>query len=396
MKLQRFIAENIQRAIDKIQATLGPDAMIHSTRSIDNGIEILASNGSMDAEELNSEMGDFIAKESGIQKGMIEQLSQHLQLIDNNLQRLSQYISTRSSYDFHLIDDELSIKKNLLFYHLNKIGFRGRFCQKFVDQYLKLKHLTDHINEETIKNTLITQIKSSQSEFVDDIKICALIGPTGVGKTTTIAKLAKRYISRYGEQGLGFITTDYSDLVGKNQLVYYSRLFNVDLEYVNDAKDLEMVLAYMKKKKLILIDTHGVSQRDSTTVHLLLELLESQGDKISSYITLPCNVQEPILDEIARAFNSTTLKGCILTKQDESISMAPSLSVAMNYDLEVNYICDGQDISTGIKSPNPNTMIHHIINESEEMKSFTEKNLVKNIERVTTCGQKNREACIAS
>jgi flagellar biosynthesis protein FlhF len=275
------------------------------------------------------------------------------------------------------------------------LGFRGKFCQKFVNHYLKSGDLIDHINDENIKSALVKYIEFSEAEFIDERNICALIGPTGVGKTTTIAKLAKRYISRYGEKSLGFITTDYSDLVGKNQLVYYSKLLNVDLEYVNDPKDLEMILGYMKKKKLILIDTHGVSQRDNSNLQPLLELLESQGDKISSYITLPCNVQEPILDEIARAFSSTTLSGCILTKQDESISMAPVLSVSMNYKLNIAYICNGQDINTDIECANPDKILHHIINESTDMKNFTEENLFKNIKRLTNYGNRNNDTHLA-
>jgi flagellar biosynthesis protein FlhF len=373
MKLHRFIADNIQKAMNKIQESLGSDALIYSTRTVNEGVEILASSSNVDVQHSDHEDD---------KQGAIEVLNSKLQTIDGNLQRLSQYISARSVYDFHLIDDEKSIKKNLLYYHLNKLGFRGRFCNKFVSQYLKSEKLADHINEDNIKKSLVNYIKFTESEFINERNICALIGPTGVGKTTTIAKLAKRYISRYGESSLGFITTDYSDLVGKNQLVYYSKLFNVDLEYVNDIQDLDMVLGYMKKKKMILIDTHGVSQRDCTNVSLLLDLLESQGDKISSYVTLPCNVQEPILDEIARAFSSTTLRGCILTKQDESISLAPVLSVSMNYKLKIAYICNGQDVNNDIECVNPDKILHHIMNESTDMKHFTEENLFKNISRV--------------
>lgn len=378
MKLQRFIAANIQKAMDKIHTAFGPDALIYSTRSVEGGIEILASHPQ------ENEIQDEIS-EHNVEPTAIEKLNSRLQMIDANLQNLSKYINSRSIYDFHLVDDEQAIKRNLLYYYLNKLGFRGKFCQKFINNYLKSKKFSDNINEENIKTMLVKHVKFSEKEFIDERNICALLGPTGAGKTTTIAKLAKRFINRYGESALGLITTDYSDLIGKNQLVYYSKLFGVDLEYVNDQQDLAMVLNYMKKKKLVLIDTHGVSQRDDSSVEPLRSLIESQGDRLSSYIVLPCNVQEQILDEIARSFSNTTLNGCILTKQDESISMAPALSVSMNYKMPIAYVCNGQDINEDIESASPEKMLNQIVNESTDMKNMTEEHLVKNMKRVMEC-----------
>lgn len=380
MKLQRFIAANIQKAMDKIHTAFGPDALIYSTRSVEGGIEILASHPQDDEIE-NS------INEHQVEPTAIEKLNSRLQMIDTNLQNLSKYINSRSIYDFHLVDDEQAIKRNLLYYYLNKLGFRGKFCQKFINNYLKSKKFSDNINEENIKTMLVKHIKFSEKEFIDERNICALLGPTGAGKTTTIAKLAKRFITRYGESSLGLITTDYSDLIGKNQLVYYSKLFGVDLEYVNDQQDLTMVLNYMKKKKLVLIDTHGVSQRDGSSVEPLRSLIESQGDRLSSYIVLPCNVQEQVLDEIARSFSNTTLNGCILTKQDESISMAPALSVSMNYKMPIAYVCNGQDVNEDIERASPEKMLNQIVNESAEMKNVTEEYLVKNMKRVMECMQ---------
>lgn len=378
MKLQRFIAANIQKAMDKIHTAFGPDALIYSTRSVEGGIEILASHPQ------ENEIQDEIS-EHNVEPTAIEKLNSRLQMIDANLQNLSKYINSRSIYDFHLVDDEQAIKRNLLYYYLNKLGFRGKFCQKFINNYLKSKKFSDNINEENIKTMLVKHVKFSEKEFIDERNICALLGPTGAGKTTTIAKLAKRFINRYGESALGLITTDYSDLIGKNQLVYYSKLFGVDLEYVNDQQDLAMVLNYMKKKKLVLIDTHGVSQRDDSSVEPLRSLIESQGDRLSSYIVLPCNVQEQVLDEIARSFSNTTLNGCILTKQDESISMAPALSVSMNYKMPIAYVCNGQDINEDIESASPEKMLNQIVNESTDMKNITEEHLVKNMKRVMEC-----------
>jgi flagellar biosynthesis GTPase FlhF len=107
----------------------------------------------------------------------------------------------------------------------------------------------------------------------------------------------------------------------------------------------------MADKELILIDTHGVSQRDRMAVNNLISLIEKSSKKIAVYLALPCNQQEAILNEIIKTFDFKRVAGCILTKVDESIKITPALGIVMMHNLAIAYLCNGQDINNDIVLP---------------------------------------------
>lgn len=376
MNVHRFTATNNQKALALIQDAFGPEALIYSTRSIENGVEILA--GPPHSIEPVIVKPDTLSGDIAL----IEKLHAQINTLTENVNKLSAQVNQQMQDDMYYQDDELAIKRSLLTYHLTKLGFRGKFVQQFNHNYLRSKKFAAAINEENVAASLLKYIRTSDVELTDEPQIYAFVGPTGVGKTTTIMKLVKRYLAKADVKSLGLITTDYNDIAARNQLLNFSRLHKIDLEFANDESELAMVLAAMQHKKLILIDTHGISQRDHQTVNDLLTLLESQGDKIATYMILPCNVQEPILDEIARAFTTKTLKACILTKQDECISTAPALSVSISYKMKISYICNGQNIDKDIELAKADKILQQIISESLRQKRITEVNLSKNLERV--------------
>jgi flagellar biosynthesis GTPase FlhF len=138
----------------------------------------------------------------------------------------------------------------------------------------------------------------------------------------------------------------------------------------------------MKNKNLTLIDTYGIGQRDTLRIEKLLDMLERQENTISSYLVLPCNVQEPILNEIAHAFNTPSLQGYILTKQDESINIAAALSISIMHAMAIAYICNGQNTSNDIQKANSDTILQFITNNNRYNK-ITLDNRLKNSNRIT-------------
>lgn len=374
MNIHRFTAINNQKALSLIHDAFGPDALIYSTRSVENGVEVLA--GPPHAIEP-------VVTQTNADSTLVEKLHTQIQAMNEAINKLSLQVKQRVDDEIYAQDDEYNLKRNLLNYHLTRLGFRGKFAQGFVHTYLRSKKLAEAINQENIAMALLKYIKTNDIELIDEERICAFVGPTGVGKTTTIMKLVKKYLANNSASSLGLITTDYNDIACRNQLLNFSRLHKIDLEFANDESELALVLDAMRNKKLILIDTHGISQRDHNHVKNLLELLESQGDRIATYMILPCNVQEPILDEIARAFHAKNLKGCIFTKQDECISTAPALSISITHKMKISYVCFGQNIDQDIILANPDKILQQIISESIKQKKITESNLEKNIERIT-------------
>lgn len=377
MKLHRFTASTNQKAIAMVHETLGPDALVYSTRNVPEGVEIVAGITHCDEEHHENknptqrfhDMQDNSRIENPAQKNILpdmelfEKLNSQLQFIKDSMKNLSTQVDKRLCEGFYISDDEQTASRNTLYYHLNKYGFKGKFIQQFINNYFTTHDPFDPVTLQGIEDELAKYIETTETDSIDGKNICALIGPTGIGKTTTILKLAKRHIAKYGAHSLGIITTDYHDYSGKNLLLHYQNLYHFDLEYADTSEELTMVLQTMKNKKLILIDTHGVSQRDKQNVAKLLDLIEVQGNKISPYLVLPCNVQEQVLDQIASVFKTTHLSGCILTKQDECMNIAIALSVAIQHKMKIAYVCNGQNINTDIECADKEKLLAHVMND---------------------------------
>lgn len=376
MKLHRFTASTSRKAIAMVHETLGSDALVYSTKDVPEGVEIVAGLPSYDEEynEAKNTLQRFqdvkpqhdvglSAKDAAPDMELFEKLNSQLQFIKDGMKSLSHQVDKRLYDGFYITDDEQAVNRNAIYYHLNKLGFKGKFIQRFINNYCDTHDLSDTVTMQGIEEELGKYIEVTGNDIIEGKNICALIGPTGIGKTTTILKLAQRYVAKYGANSLAVITTDYHDHSGKNLLLHYQNIYHYDLEYADTAEELTMVLQSMRNKKLILIDTHGVSQRDEKSVKNLIGMLEAQGHKISPYLVLPCNVQEQVLDQIANAFKTTHLKGCILTKQDECMNISIALSVAIQHRMKIAYICNGQNINTDIECADREKLLAYVMND---------------------------------
>ena len=180
-------------------------------------------------------------------------------------------------------------------------------------------------------------------DIIDHGGVVALVGPTGVGKTTTVAKLAARYSLRHGPGRVALVTTDSFRVGAHEQLRIYARILGVPLRIANNPEQLLEVLSGLRDKALVLIDTAGMSQRDMRLSEQFA-LLHAEGSRIQSYLVMATTAQRSVLDETVRAFQAVALRGCILTKVDESTSLGSALSVAIEQRLAVAYVSDGQRV----------------------------------------------------
>jgi flagellar biosynthesis protein FlhF len=173
--------------------------------------------------------------------------------------------------------------------------------------------------------------------------ITAVVGPTGAGKTTTIAKLAARWCMQHGSQDLALVSTDGYRIGAREQLNSYARILGAPMHAANGAKELARVLERLKSKKLILIDTAGMGPRDVRLTEQLAALkYGASGARV--LLALPAQSEGHALDEIVCAFVRVKPAACVLTKVDEAASLGAAISTVLRHKLKIAYVCDGQRV----------------------------------------------------
>ena len=173
--------------------------------------------------------------------------------------------------------------------------------------------------------------------------ITAIVGPTGAGKTTTIAKLAARWCMQHGSQDLALVSIDGYRIGAREQLMTYARILGAPMHAANDGKELARLLDRLKSKKLILIDTAGMGPRDIRLTEQLATIKHG-ALRARVLLALPAQAEAQALDEIVCAFVRIKPAACILTKVDEAASLGPVISTALRHKLKIAYLCDGQRI----------------------------------------------------
>ena len=177
----------------------------------------------------------------------------------------------------------------------------------------------------------------------------ALLGPTGVGKTTTIAKLAAQFAMKYGADQVALITTDTYRIGAHEQLATYGKIMGCSVRVAKDADELSEMLYQFREKRLVLIDTAGMGQRDVRLSEQLDTLMRNSRVNIQSYLVISSTSQRRVIEEAIEHFKRIALSGCILTKVDESIGLGEVLSVTMQHALPITYVTTGQRVPEDIE-----------------------------------------------
>lgn len=188
--------------------------------------------------------------------------------------------------------------------------------------------------------------------------VFAMVGPTGVGKTTSTAKIAARYALRHGTESIGLITVDAYRVGGQDQLRSFGRLLGVPVHVAHDAATLQEILQLYAGKKLVLIDTAGLAQRDERVVELL-EALSAPG--IRKVVVLNAASQAETLDDVARAYQAPQAAGVVLSKIDEAVKLGGVIDCVLRLRLKVLGVANGQRVPEDWEEPMADELIHRAL-----------------------------------
>ncbi|MDR2625056.1 MAG: flagellar biosynthesis protein FlhF [Zoogloeaceae bacterium] len=206
-------------------------------------------------------------------------------------------------------------------------------------------------------------LATARQDIVDKGGVYALMGPTGVGKTTTTAKLAARCVLRHGANKVALVTTDSYRIGAYEQLRSYGRILGVPVYLAQNAAELRQTLNELAHKHMVLIDTMGMSQKDKLVAELNAMLANSAVRRL---LLLSATTRGDTLDDVVHAYRGQDLSGCILTKIDETSGLAPALDAILRHGLTLHYVSNGQRVPEDLHLPNRAYLLHRAFKDTAE------------------------------
>jgi len=384
MKIKRFTGSDMRQAIRQVRDALGEDAVILSNQTTSAGVEVVAAidydESLLGPGEKESNVASFEDNEQELQREAIWDDVRYGRGIPATSQKAEPQqtaqaqiaATTQQTEPFKLNDDqsfkemqsEIKSLRGLLVNQLSGLAWenetryhpiRARILQRLIALGLSptlARNITEQLQEsDDIDHNwrMALGFLAHQLPVMDDSilnakkNVIAIVGATGVGKTTTVAKLAARYLLRHGKGRVGLITTDNYRVAAHEQLRSYARIMGAPMRVASDVESLQDALAAFHDKELVIIDTAGMSQRDMR-LNEQFNLLKECGHDIKVFLAMAANNQRGVMTDVERAFQAVPLTGCILTKVDETTSLGGGLSVAIEHNLPIAYISDGQQV----------------------------------------------------
>ncbi|GAB2870047.1 flagellar biosynthesis protein FlhF [Paraburkholderia jirisanensis] len=231
--------------------------------------------------------------------------------------------------------------------HLFAAGFSAQLVRMIVDNLPAVENF--EAGMEWVKSVLESNLPVMENEdaLMERGGVFALMGPTGVGKTTTTAKLAARCVMRFGASKVALLTTDSYRIGGHEQLRIFGKILGVSVHAVKDGADLQLALSELRNKHIVLIDTIGMSQRDRLVSDQIAMLCRA-GQPVQRLLLLNATSHGDTLNEVVQAYQGAPdkqpLAGCILTKLDEATNLGGTLDTVLRYRLPVHYVSTGQKV----------------------------------------------------
>ena len=381
MKIKRYTDKDMRQVLRRVREDQGPDAVILSNRRVDDGIEVIAAidydealvrhalgttetDAPVDSDALARIAEDDVVTATDRNAGLAtaDVNTQHPPAFADSLaeQRHAERVDALSLQTMH---DELASMRGLLETQLSGLVWREDERRhparaQVLRNLARLGIAPDVANMILDRIGSLNELKSTwgaplsmlaQTFPVVDDKLLetggtiALIGPTGVGKTTTIAKIAARFAMNNWADDIALVSADAFRVGAREHLTAFANIIGAPVYAASSFDDLSETLDKLRHKKLVLIDTEGRSQRDRDLAGRLAAYGRS-ADRVKFYLALSAATQEAALDETIREFRQVPLEGCVVTKIDEAAQLGCVMSALIRNDLPAAWFSDGQRI----------------------------------------------------
>ena len=407
MNVQKFTANTSREAWRMVRDALGTDAVILSNRTVNGMAEILA----MASDDIASLSDPVSEPESAVMpppappavamtapavaKRRIE--SDQAASLANALQsaRLAQQAEQATpaqTAEINALMSEIRSMRGMLEAQLTEIAWNGGPQKRNPAVSAALKEMLSAGFSATLSRYVVERLPAgataegalswvkavlarnlsvigNENELLEKGGVYALVGPTGVGKTTTTAKLAARCVMRHGPSKLALITTDGYRIGGYEQLRIYGKILGVMVHSVKDEADLRIALDELRNKHTVLIDTVGMSQRDKM-VGEQVAMLSGLKNRVKRLLCVSATSTGETLNEVVHAYQGGGLAGCIMTKLDEAATIGSTLDVVIRQKLNLYYVANGQRVPEDLHLANQQYLVDRAFKLKRETAPF--------------------------
>jgi len=380
VKIKRYVDTDMRHVLRRVRQDQGPDAVILSNRRVDDGIEVIAAidydealmqqalgmpaAGEESAADTAPPVPDETVDESPEVADVVARQMQPV-AADADIVDATETLADPLASETPLtaVHSELSSLRELVESQLSGLVWKDGTRRSPIRAQV-LRNLARLGIAPDVANIVVNRLEPIQEirqiwrtplgELAQLIPVCddtlladggtiALIGPTGVGKTTTIAKIAARFSMLHGSDEIALICADAYRIGAKEHLTAFGNIIGVKVHAASTSGELSALLDRLRSKKLILIDTEGMSQRDVELSNRLAAYGNNE-ERVHFYLTLSAACQEAVIDETIRSFNKVPLAGTIVTKIDEAAQLGCVLSALIRHDLPAAWLSNGQRI----------------------------------------------------
>ena len=373
MKIKRYLDRDMRHVLRRVREDQGPDAVILSNRRVDDGIEVIAA---LDYDEalVRHALGDALDADATVSSDVLAGIAEedvaanttsNVEVLSADLAPVDVPKLDEAGNDEALADvrSELTSMRGLLETQLSGLMWQDT-AQRFPVRAQILRNLARLGVAPDVANTIVDRlgpiaaskdlwnaplkmlaktIPTIDDDLLEKGGTIALIGPTGVGKTTTIAKIAAQFAMRNWADDIALVSADSYRIGAREHLMAFANIIGAKVYSASSFDELSETLTRLRDKKLVLIDTEGRSQRDRE----LSGRLAAYGrnvDRVRFYLTLSAASQEAGLDETIRQFREVPLEGAIVTKVDEAAQLGCVMSALIRNDLPAAWFSDGQQV----------------------------------------------------
>ena len=402
MQVKRYFAADMRQAMNRVREELGADAAIISTRRVAGGVELTAAldyqpqpsvaraNPALEAELRKTQAQIMQAHASlqarqeggvaGKERQLFEQVMQHVSPEPAASYAQPAAHNSASQAEFAAMRSELNSLRELLEMQLGNMAWNNMRNQQPVHAALwkrfqmmgmsadivrpileRVAHEKDQHKAWRMALAFLTHsIRTPNEEPVAEGGVIALVGPAGMGKTTTLAKLAARYVLEHGVNNIALVSMDSYRIGAQEQLKTLGRILNIPVSHVGEGQTLAETLKPLAHKRVVLIDTAGLPASDPA-LGLQLDNLAVLGIKAKNYLVMAATSQGQVLKAAWHAYKRCGLAGCIITKLDEAVNMGEALSMAISCGMPVAYTTDGPKTPDDIQVPRNHQLVSRAV-----------------------------------